>query len=89
MRNKINKPIKGLKNIGLYFDGIQSRFPLRICSICGQPVESNSNRLILTEFKIDRRRAYWNKQTKSKTLLCFHIKCKNKLMKSIGVSYKI
>ena len=86
LRNKMgikDKPIKGLKNIGLYFDGLQSRFPVRICSICGQPVKSGSSRITLTEFKVDRRRKSWDRPIKSRTLLWFHVKCKNKLIKRI------
>jgi len=72
--------IRGLKNVERYFNSLNSRFPLRICEICKQPVDVSSNRLILTEFKTDKRTVSWNRKTKSKTLLYFHIKCKKKLL---------
>jgi len=45
------KPIKGLENIELFFDGINSRFPLKICSICGQPIKRKANIVVITEVK--------------------------------------
>jgi hypothetical protein len=77
----MDKPIKGLKNIELYFDGVNSRFPLKICGICGQPIKPGSNRIILTESKVKKgKHSYMNKIT-SKAILWFHFKCRRRLIK--------
>ncbi len=78
---KMEKPIKGLKNIELYFDGANSRFPLKICSLCGQPIKTGSNRLILLESKIKKAKHSYMNKTTTKAILWFHFKCRRKLIK--------
>ena len=82
------KPIKGLENIELFFDGINSRFPLKICSICGQPIKRKANIVVITEVKRLKPKNAWDKQTTSKTLFHFHLRCKRKLLKLIEDSPK-
>jgi len=88
----MEKPIKGLKNVKLYFDGIindkYSRFPLKICNICGQPIKRKSNILVLTEVKRLKPKNAWDQQTTSKTLFHFHLRCKRRLLKLIEDSHK-
>lgn len=64
----------------MYLEGLKSRHPLRLCPICGQPLEKGSNKIIISEYKIDRRKKYWSDgRVKQKTLYHVHFKCKNKL----------
>lgn len=80
----MNNNIKGIENAQLYFDGLNTRFPLKICNICGQPIKRDSNKLILTEFKMLKHKNVWDKKSTSKTIFHFHLRCKSKLIKKIN-----
>ena len=72
--------INGLKNSLMYLNGLKSRHPIRLCPICGQPVDSGGSKIVIKEEHIDRRKKSWNDgRIKSKVLFYAHIKCKNKM----------